>query len=689
MAQNMLAEVLRRYHILTPNTSDIIELNDELVQDFELIPQGIPALYEYSERFARDRRAAKNWVNVFLNLTSRHRGRLLDVHLVPLAFVAGYLSRPMINSMFSYALESTGRITERTASKPHHPGYMTKATQACIPVPDLSAESDSKETVTFTVAEMLWMKSITTDLLRNEEYSKIRQADMLTAIGDVEDKNESLRDDITRLEMKIQHLEIQHALDENKQKKLLSERESYRLGGKDYKEKWETLQKEYNDLEDDRDELGEMVEKLGDDLKDMIIQRDELKQANGLLKIENEDLEAKATIDRDAAAEYEETCEDLNKDVSRQTRELKAAAKEISQQKEELEEAAKETADLKAQLAAVSEVSGKGLDDFGSGLGTEEPQVDVKEATSKPSTQPMTLEQSKVEVRKLKKELDELKAVHNTPEPTRDTWRGAVFEQPQGLNDNNIEEGAPLRRIQSAPLWLPLPHNDDDFDSLFDGSDYGDDDDRDEGQGDLDDTGNENGNGSHQEEHDDDDENDHVSGDGNINGSDQYQNDENNHISGDDNRGGSGQDENNDDEDDGRDGGAEKVAIDARQTGQDLVANTTPLPEDIPLPDTPPNDGQIPIVPERSPRRVSPNLNVAAPAFIPAHHPTRPVPFRAMGPEDTRNPHVKELNGDLKRKTWAEKSGKPDLVEGREVVAVAEDIIGKIISRLPTRVRSI
>ena len=680
----MLAEVLKRYHILT-NTPDMIEFNDELMEDFELIPQGIPALYEYSERIARDRRAAKNWVNAFLNLTSRHRGRLLDVSLVPLAFVAGYLSRPMISFMFSSVWETAGRIPQRTAPRRNHPSYTTKATQTNAPISDPSTESDSEqETVTFTVTEMVWINTITADLLRNQEESKIRQADMLTAIGDVEDKNESLRDNVTRLE-------IQHTLDEKNQRKLFNERESYRLGGKDLKEKWEKLQKEYNDLEDDRDELGEMVEKLGDDLKDMTVQRDELKQANGLLKIENEELETKATIDRDAAAEYEETCEDFNNDVSRQERELKAAAEEISQQKKELQEAAKETADLKARLAAVSEVSQEGLDDSESGLGTEEPkelestvqatgsQVGVNEDTPKSSTQPMTLEQSKVEMRKLKKELDELKAVHHTSDASHDTSRGAIFEQPQGLNDNNVEEGAPLRRVQSAPLWLPPPHNDDDndddFNSLFDGSEYGDDDDHD------DDVGHEGG-----DEGQGDQNGTHDSGDDSDNGSYQDETDvnEDGHDSRDNHESISDQDENHDnegdDEDDGRDGGAEKVAIGAHQNGHDHVENTTPLPEDIPLPDTPPNDEQVPVVPEPSPRRVSPNLNVAAPAFVPASHQTPPAPFRAMGPEDTRNAHIKELNVGLKRLTW---------MEDKEGVPVADNVIGKIVSRLPTRARTI
>ena len=540
MAQTVLAEVLRHYRILTPYTPDVNDLNDELLQEFELIPQGIPALYEYSERFARDRRA-KELVNTFLNLTGRHSGTSLDVRFAPIILVLVYLSRPMISSMLSSLWESTSRISRGTAPRPHHPNYVTKATQTCDSSSDHSTETDSEQqTVTFTVAEMLWMQRITSELLGNQEVSKTRQADMLTAIGDLEDANEALGDDVARLESEIRALKRQRAVDEDTKRRLSNERESYRLGGKDFKKKWEEVQKEYNDLEDDRDDCVKMIQKLQDNLEEMTVQRDDLKK--------------------------------------------------------------------EAQLAAVREVSSEGLDAFESGLGTEESkelgsavkaagsQIGVKEDTPEPITQPMTLEQSKVEIRKLKKELDELKAVHNTPEPSRDTSRAAIFEQPQGLIDNNVEEGASLRRTQSAPLWLPLPDHDDTFDSLFDGSDYGDDDDQ--------------------------------------------------------------------------------------------VEDTTPLPEDVPLPNTPPNDG-LPITPEPSPRRVSPSLNVAAPAFIPTIHPTRPSPLRAMGPEDTRNPHIKKINEGLKRQTWMEKSGEPDPVEGKKGVAIADEVIGKTVSRLPNRVRAV
>ena len=313
----------------------------------------------------------------------------------------------------------------------------------------------------------------------------------------------------------------------------------------------------------------------------------------------------------------------------------------------------------------MSVVNWEGLDDFESSLETEEPkeeesavqatgsQVGVEEDTSKPNIQPKTVEQREAEIRKLKKELDELQAVHRSC----DTWRGAIFEQPEGLNDNNVDEGAPLRRIQSAPLWLPLSHHGDTFDPLYDVSEYGDDDDHDDDAGDED-----------RDEGQSDQDAKHDSGDDNGNGSDQDENDD-------------------DDDDDGRDGGAEKVAVDAHQTPEDHSADTTPLSEDTPSPDTPLNDGQIPVDPEASPRQALFNLNVAAPDFVPTTHPTRPVPCKAMGPEEAKNAHIKKLNEELKRRVWMEKSGKPDLVEDKEGVAAADDVLGKMISLLPTRVR--
>ena len=69
----------------------MIELTDELMQEVELVLQGIPALYEFSEHFASDHGRVKELVNAFFNLTARHRGRFLDVRLAPLIFVLVYL----------------------------------------------------------------------------------------------------------------------------------------------------------------------------------------------------------------------------------------------------------------------------------------------------------------------------------------------------------------------------------------------------------------------------------------------------------------------------------------------------------------------------------------------------------------------------------------------------------------------
>ena len=80
-------------------------------------------------------------------------------------------------------------VKRYTARRSDHPSSVTKATQPCTPISDPGAVSVGA----FTVAEMLWMKSITTDLLRNEQKLKLRQADMLTAIGDFEDENEALK----------------------------------------------------------------------------------------------------------------------------------------------------------------------------------------------------------------------------------------------------------------------------------------------------------------------------------------------------------------------------------------------------------------------------------------------------------------------------------------------------------------
>ena len=61
------------------------------------------------------------------------------------------------------------------------------------PRPSVGSDSE-QETVTFIVAEMMWLKNLATDLLANDNEAKICQSDMLTAIGDVEDENGELEE---------------------------------------------------------------------------------------------------------------------------------------------------------------------------------------------------------------------------------------------------------------------------------------------------------------------------------------------------------------------------------------------------------------------------------------------------------------------------------------------------------------
>ena len=50
---------------------------------------------------------------------------------------------------------------------------------------------------------MMLLESLATELLANDHEAKTRQADMLTAIGDLEDENGAWRADVTKLEKKI------------------------------------------------------------------------------------------------------------------------------------------------------------------------------------------------------------------------------------------------------------------------------------------------------------------------------------------------------------------------------------------------------------------------------------------------------------------------------------------------------
>ena len=91
MPQNILAEVFRYYHIIAPKIHNTADPNHNLLQELEChIPQGIPALYAFSERHVEDHGPGKELMKVFIE---RHGGRLPDLRLLPLACVLIYLPR--------------------------------------------------------------------------------------------------------------------------------------------------------------------------------------------------------------------------------------------------------------------------------------------------------------------------------------------------------------------------------------------------------------------------------------------------------------------------------------------------------------------------------------------------------------------------------------------------------------------
>ena len=228
---------------------------------------------------------------------------------------------------------------------------------------------------------------------------------------------------------------------------------------------------------------------------------------------------------------------------------------------------------------------------------------------------------------------DEAKPDAETTEPVQgESWRTYKFAcQHPPLPMIPRPALPPLRRVQSAPLWLPLPHHGDTFDPLYDVSDYGDDDGDDEGGNEAPDKGQ----GDRDAKHDSEDG--------------RTDNDAN----------GKGDDEGDDDNgDDGHAGGAEKVATDAATPGKSSSRASSSL------------NGAVPeFVP-------SVRSSSSVPLVLPAHAPTP----KASGPEDVRNPHIQKLNQEVKRLEWRRKSGMPDSAEEEEGHAGPEDVLGESFS---------
>ena len=502
----------------------------------------------------------------------------------------------------------------------------------------------------------------------------------------------------------VERLQVQLNVEQANYNFVFKKKEVFRHGGKQLKKNLEALQAEYNVLEDGRDTWKETCEALE--------QQADVRAVRAL-----HDQIASDKVDHERRIEALETqlgFEKTNReDAQKVARELRETSKKL---RNELKEANMKHESLQIAYNELDNMHGA---EERANEDKDEEITDLRTELDRVEANLSALNERYIELNAERIGAAETVAVAEEEE-SRPNGE-AIFQKPEGSRTISAE-GAPLRRIQSAPLWLPPPHHGDTFDPLYDVSDYGDDD-RDHKDGDED-------RGEDPGEHGDK----HDSGNDNGNGPDE-----------DDKR-------DDDDQDNGRDGGTEKVTADAYQTRKDYVADSPALSEDTPsLAD--------PQTLEPSPQRASFRLNGSASKFVPSVRPKRPAPpilphhqayiasqhgvnssdsesssasplhnFRtysaaksgtlspeatvqgsvhnqqpfpgvydstlphhdeltehipapkAAGPEDAKNAHIQKLNEQVKRLEWMKKSGKPDLVEDREGVAGPDDVLGEKLS---------
>ena len=417
----------------------------------------------------------------------------------------------------------------------------------------------------------------------------------------------------------VERLENQLQVEQANYSHVFKMKEILRHGGLKLKKELEDLQADYNVLEDDRDTCKETLEALKEqtDVKAVKALRAKMTDDKEDFERRIADLEARLELEQNSREEAQQVSQDL---LSHQE-ELQERLEMAISAYDGLEAA---TVDL-GSLHDPAHVAG------------EEPvyvRFDDDEEVKK----------LKAEQARLDAEVEEMERVH---EEEMNTRRGAVaegeswqiyqfaYQQTQGTT---TQEGAPLRRTQSAPLWLPPPHHGDTFDPLYDVSDYGDDnrdsEDRDQ---------------SRVEE----DQNDRVGERG----------------SGNDGGDGAGEEDNGDDDDldDSRNGGADKVPTDASLAEEHHTTDSLAQP------------------PKSEPSPPS-NMNASASEFIPSVRSGQsliPLPSmnspspKTAGPGQAKNPHTQKLNEEVERREWRRMRGMPISAEDEEGDVLPDDILGK------------
>ena len=426
---------------------------------------------------------------------------------------------------------------------------------------------------------------------------------------------------------RIERLQVQLNVEQANYRSVFQRKEVFRHGGKKLKKELEDLQAEYNMLEDSRDTWKEICEALEEqtDVKAVRALRDQIASDNAHNERRIEALETQLGFERTNREEAQNFARKLRESLKKLKDELKEAVakyENLQTSYEELdnmhgaEERANEDKDdeisdlkaeherLEARFAALNERYVElNADRTGA--------ADAAAAAETAPTETAATDTGAPETGAADTAATETGAVEEEDEsPRKDKL---IFKQTEGSKVINIEEGAPLRRIQSAPLWLPLAHHGDTFDHMYDVSDYGDDDrDREDGDGDG---------GEDQGNHDDKPDSGNDDRDG------PSEDDKNN----DKDDAGFNEDDKNDDDDpdDGRNGGADKVATDAGFAQGDVVANSPGLSENTASSELPLKDGQRPTdlqTPNASPQRASFIMNGSASEFVPSVRPKRPVP---------------------------------------------------------------
>ena len=410
---------------------------------------------------------------------------------------------------------------------------------------------------------------------------------------------------------RIERLQVQLNVEQANYRSVFQRKEVFRHGGKKLKKELEDLQAEYNMLEDSRDTWKETCEALEEqtDVKAVRALRDQIASDNAHNERRIEALETQLGFERTNREEAQNIARELRESLKVLKNELKEAVAKYENLQTSYEEL-----DI---MHGVEERANEDKDDEITELKAEHERLEARFATLNERYVELNADRTGAAVIGVAEAggadtaaTETVAAEEEHKSPRKDKL---IFQQPEGSKATNAEEGAPLRRIQSAPLWLPLAHHGDTFDHMYDVSDYGDDDrDREDGDGDG---------GEDQGNHDDKANSGNDDRDGP--GEDDLNNDN-------DDAGPNEDDKNDDDDpDDGRNGGADKVAADADLAQKDVVANSPGVSGDIPSSELPLKDGQRPTnsqTPNASPQRASFTMNGSASEFVPSVRPKRPVP---------------------------------------------------------------